>query len=188
MQKSLKLPTFQDGTVKFYKFTTCVVAHTISEGIHVQGTHGLLDRAILMWRCEEHYKQKFRGEPERDLGKYYIISWQAYGPGYNKCQQVGEALDYHEKKGWSLMHSEGPNHSAKMIPDYYFDPAKMDYESRPLFVGDRMKKLPKNWAEVNSAVIAEMDKKPSDKQLELLNTLSRQNLFDVVKALKEGKI
>lgn len=187
MRKELSLPTFNDGSVKTYKFTNPIPPQQLADGISVQGTFGAIDRALLMWRCEDHYMKREPGEAPIDLGPFYIISWQAYGPGYYGRDNVPQALEYYEKKGWKLMYSDGPSFSPKHIPDYFFNSETMNYEQRPIFVGDRMHKLPKGWEKINEKVIEEMDKKPSDKAQERLSKLYGEHTERVIKAIQEGQ-
>ncbi len=187
MNKSLKLPTFQDGTVKFYQFTNLVPPQELADGVRVQATHGLIDRSLLMWRCEEHYKKRVWGEDDKDLGKFYIISWLCYGPGYRGRETVGAAIDYYEKKGWKLAYSEGPKSSPQNIPDYHFNAGSMEYEPHPVYVGERMHKLPKNWVQTNKAVIEEMDRRPSDKQIAAMMEMNKKNTQELIQAFKESQ-
>lgn len=188
MNKSLKLPTFSDGTTKFYSFTTKIPPHQPIPGITISGTFGTISRALLMWRCEEHYMKHEAGKSPKDLGKFYIVSWQTYGPGYSGCENVFEALDTFEKKGWHLVHSEGPRKHPGCMPSYYFDAEKLEMVPEIIDVSSRMVPLPKDWAKINAKVIEEMDKSPEDAQLERMNSMAKANLEEVVRAVKEGKL
>lgn len=188
MNKTLKLPTFMDGSTKFYKFTNLVPAQQVAPGVTISSTNGLIDRAFLMWRLEEHYEKRMAGKQPEDLGKFYIVHWMAYGPGYYGRENVYDALDYYKKKGWDLVESKGPRKHPGHVPDSVFDPSTLTYVDNVVDVAHYMKRLPKDWDDVNAKVIAEMDKTPDDRQMEMMAELAKKNLQEVIAAVKKGDI
>lgn len=183
MNKSLELPKFSDGSVKFYKITTIIENQSLAPGVWVAPNVALLGKALLMWREEKHYMKRLFGQAPEDLGSFYIVSWQPYGPGYYGRDDALKAIEYYQQKGWSLVASD-----RKTIPVDYWDSDNGRNATRDVFVGNSMKALPKNWAEVNAKVIERMDEKPSDNQVKLFHEMNKKSIEDLIRAIKEGKL